>query len=429
MFETSNAFWLFSGVFAGILTGLIPSLNMAMPLMLVLPFADSMSVMDIFLFWAAVIVGSQYFGSVAVLGTNIPGETSSLVYADKIKSLGVADRLKLIRSTALGSTIASVSASLVCIWLIFFSSVDNLFFLNRVSVKAVIFTAVILLFIIPSKHKISTGALLLVGATLGIKYNYSLPVFFYPVQEFSLHITFFMVMIGVMLVPDLFLKNKDFSVIPDTPSEFSNQLPWLSMFKGSAIGGILGLVPGPNATIASTVAFTSEKKLYNKVTSAESANNAAMITGMMPLLLVGIPLTLTEVIVLQMLEVKLIQWPAIENMSALGQMVLYVQLVCVVLALLYAFLSTRFLDVYRRILLLINKTGSAIMLLVLVVLSTVDWHTSDLSIIIYSLGLMLFSAIGIVLKKFKIDSTPLLFGLLLGDQMVWTFGQLISFIT
>lgn len=426
MIEISNVFWLFAGILAGILAGLLPSVNMALPIMLLFPFIDSLTVLDIFLFWAAVIIGSQYFGSVSVLTTNIPGETSSLVYLDRVRPLGLRDRLQLIRSTALGSAAASIMASLLCCAVVFFVSVEHLFLLNRVSVKAVIFAAIIALLVATSPHRLSAAALLILGTALGIRNNYSLPMEFYPVQEFAQDTTFFMIMLGTLLIPMVISGGHPGDPITARPRTLTGGFPWSGIFKGSAIGSLFGLIPGPSATMAGAVAFRSSRGTYHQITAAESANNAAVISGMLPLLMVGIPLAISDVLVLQLLQIKLIEWPPIDRMPDLLHMILTVQAVCIGLAVLYAWLSTRFLPIYRHIILWCNDARPVFVLLVLG-LCVVDWWASDIGMLSYTAGLALFVVLGLILKKYRMDPTPLLFGVLLGDQMVWTFGHLISF--
>src|SRR6266571_4671378 len=73
-----------------------------------------------------------------------------------------------------------------------------------------------------------------------------------------------------------------------------------AILRGTALGSILGILPGGGAVIASFAAYTLEKKIAKDpsrfgrgaiegVASPESANNAAAQTSFIPLLTLGIP--------------------------------------------------------------------------------------------------------------------------------------------
>jgi TctA family transporter len=87
-----------------------------------------------------------------------------------------------------------------------------------------------------------------------------------------------------------------------------------SGIRGSAIGSIAGLVPHVTTYLASNVAYLIEKRTrmakntyhekgdIQSLTSAETANNSAAFVQLMPLLLIGIPITTSEAILLTILE-------------------------------------------------------------------------------------------------------------------------------
>ncbi len=73
-----------------------------------------------------------------------------------------------------------------------------------------------------------------------------------------------------------------------------------SILRGSAIGGIIGAIPGAGATIASIVAWNEERRISRNperfgtgeprgIAAPEAANNACVGAAMIPLLALGIP--------------------------------------------------------------------------------------------------------------------------------------------
>jgi TctA family transporter len=87
-----------------------------------------------------------------------------------------------------------------------------------------------------------------------------------------------------------------------TREEFSAALP--AIFRGTAIGSVLGVLPGGGALLSSFAAYTIEKKIADDpsrfgqgaiegVAAPEAANNAGAQTAFIPLLTLGIPPTPT----------------------------------------------------------------------------------------------------------------------------------------
>ena len=84
------------------------------------------------------------------------------------------------------------------------------------------------------------------------------------------------------------------------PEEWRRAVP--PMFRGSFIGFLIGLIPGPAPMISTFVSYVTEKKLSKHpeefghgaiegVAGPESANNAAVGGAYVPLLALGIPFT------------------------------------------------------------------------------------------------------------------------------------------
>src|SRR5690606_3423382 len=83
-----------------------------------------------------------------------------------------------------------------------------------------------------------------------------------------------------------------------TKDDFKRMLP--AAARGTALGTVLGILPGGGATLSSFAAYTLEKKLSKRseefghgaiegVAGPEAANNAGAQTSFVPLLTLGIP--------------------------------------------------------------------------------------------------------------------------------------------
>ena len=90
---------------------------------------------------------------------------------------------------------------------------------------------------------------------------------------------------------------------------------WRPILRGSAIGGVIGAIPGAGATIASIVAWNEERRVSRTperfgtgepagIAAPEAANNACVGAAMIPLLALGIPGSASAAVLLGGLTVQ-----------------------------------------------------------------------------------------------------------------------------
>ena len=90
---------------------------------------------------------------------------------------------------------------------------------------------------------------------------------------------------------------------------------WPSILRGSAIGGLIGAIPGAGATIASLVAWNEERRVSKApsrfgagepagIAAPEAANNACVGAAMIPLLALGVPGSASAAVLLGGLTVQ-----------------------------------------------------------------------------------------------------------------------------
>jgi len=101
--------------------------------------------------------------------------------------------------------------------------------------------------------------------------------------------------------------NVKFSELYPSREELRRSVP--PMLRGTVLGSLVGLIPGPAATIASFVSYGVEQKVskyrhelgtgaIEGVAGPEAANNAAAGGGMIPLLSLGLPFTPSTAVLL-----------------------------------------------------------------------------------------------------------------------------------
>ena len=111
---------------------------------------------------------------------------------------------------------------------------------------------------------------------------------------------------------------KDVKGIWPTKQDFKNA--WPAVLRGTALGSILGVLPGGGALLASFAAYTVEKKTKGRpgdvpfgqgnirgVAGPESANNAGAQTSFIPMLTLGIPPNAVMALMVGAMTIKGIQ--------------------------------------------------------------------------------------------------------------------------
>jgi putative tricarboxylic transport membrane protein len=200
------------------------------------------------------------------------------------------------------------------------------------------------------------------------------------------------------------------------------------MVRGSFLGFLIGLVPGPSPVIATFVSYISEKRLSSTpeefgkgaiegVAGPEAANNAAVGGAYVPLFALGIPFTPAMAIVLGTLMLhgltpgpNLIKakpdlfWGVIASMY-LGNFMLLV----LNLPLVNVFVSI--LKVPRNILL------PVIVLICLIGVYTVNASSLDL------IMLAVFGFVGYALRGVGFHAAPLILAMVIGPMLETSLRQ------
>ena len=194
--------------------------------------------------------------------------------------------------------------------------------------------------------------------------------------------------------------------------------------RSSVMGFLVGILPGAGATIASFLAYSTERNLapaprraeFGKgsvrgLAAPETANNAASTGSFVPLLTLGIPGSATTAVMLGALlsygvqpgprlyvDHPAIFWSVITSMY-IGNMVL------LVLNLPLIPYIAKLLDIPRRLL------TPIILFLSLMGVYLVSFNSFDLSLMV------IFALIAVVFRLLDFPIAPLLLGFILGDMM------------
>ena len=301
------------GTIVGVLPGLGPINAVAM--LVPIAFAMQLPPESALILLAAVYVGAEYGGRISSILINVPGEAAAVMttldgYPLARKGLaGVALSLSAW-SSFVGSTIAIFGvllfAPLLAQWAVAFGPAE--YFVLMVFAFCALTS---LLGEQPVKGVIAalTG---LAISTVGVDSNSGVYRYTFDITNLSDGIDFVVVVIGLFAVSEMLqmlenlLRGHSISV-PKSERKLFNfrelRQTWWTSVRGGLVGSIVGVLPGAGASVASAVAYSSEKKLaegrdseaqFGKgdlrgLAAPEAANNASATGSFIPMLTLGVP--------------------------------------------------------------------------------------------------------------------------------------------
>ncbi|MFC3125649.1 tripartite tricarboxylate transporter permease [Pseudoroseomonas globiformis] len=300
------------GSFAGTAIGALPGLGPlnAIALLLPLVFALKLPPESALILLAAVYYGSGYGGRIAAILLNMPGEPAAVLTTLDGHPMARAGR----GSAALAiSGIGSFVGATLSVVLMTFLSVP----LSRAAVGfspadyvALIAFALSLLGAVAMGNAAKTwiaASLGLLLSLVGIDGGTGIERFTFGSIELLGGIDFTVLAIGLFAVSEILLLLE--SPVTTAAShlgrgarltlgEVRRCIP--TMLRSTGIGFVIGVLPGAGASIAAALSYTTERRLNGRtghfgqgdirgVAAPETADNAAQIGNMVPMLALGIP--------------------------------------------------------------------------------------------------------------------------------------------
>lgn len=307
----ANLGFCFLGALIGTLVGVLPGIAPITTIAILLPFTFSLPPSSSLIMLAGIFYGAQYGGSTTAILVNVPGESSSIVTCldghqmAKQGRAGQALAIAAIASFVAGTiaTIVIATASAPLTWLALKFNAAEYFSLMVLGLTG----SVVLAHGAPEK----AIAMVLVGLLLGlvgIDVNSGSPRMTMDIADLGDGIGFVPIAIGMFGIAELVTtlgRPQDRSLLAvklrhlwPSWAEIKQCLP--AMLRGTALGSILGVLPGGGAALSSFAAYGLEKKVSRHpkkfghgaiegVAAPEAANNAGAQTSFIPLLTLGIP--------------------------------------------------------------------------------------------------------------------------------------------
>ena len=310
-FTLQNLLYCLIGCVLGTLIGVLPGLGPIATIAMLLPATYALPPIAALIMLAGIYYGSQYGGSTTAILLNIPGETSSVVTAIDGYQMARNGRAGVALFTAgMGSFFAGCVATLVLA--AFATPLSQLAFkFGPAEYFSLMVLGLIGAVVLASGSLVKAIGMIVLGLLMGLigtDVNSGVSRYAFDIPELSDGIGFVAVAMGVFGFAEIMgnlektdedegFLNKMTTMIP-TKQDVKRMIP--SILRGTAIGSILGILPGGGAALAAFGAYSVEKKsskyshefgkgAIEGVAGPESANNAAAQTSFIPLLTLGIP--------------------------------------------------------------------------------------------------------------------------------------------
>ncbi|MCF7519997.1 MULTISPECIES: tripartite tricarboxylate transporter permease [Pseudoalteromonas] len=446
--DWNNLLYVIVGCFVGTFIGMLPGLGPITAIALMIPITYSIGADSGMILMAGVYYGAIFGGSTSSILINAPGVAGTVASSfdgyplakqgKAGKALAIAAYASFIGGT-IGAILLMVAAPLLAKVSLSFQSPDYvvLMFLGLTAIAA-----------FSNKGQFLKAMMMtvfgLMLATVGIDPSSGTERFTFGQADLLDGISFLLVAMATFALAEALINVARPEAEPDnklddpntpkigstklTKEEVKDMAPVVG--RSSLLGFIVGVLPGAGATIASFMAYATERNLAPKalkdkfgkgsmrgLAAPESANNAACTGSFVPLLTLGIPGSGTTAIMLGALIAYGIQpGPMLmqENPSVFWAVIVSMYFGNIVLLILNLPLIPYFAKV-----LAMPKSVLTVMILFfsLIGVYLVSFNTFDLFMMVG------FALVALVLRLLAFPMAPLLLGFILGDMIERNFRR------
>ena len=313
-FTAQNLLYAFIGCLLGTLIGVLPGIGPVATIAMLLPATYALPPIAALIMLAGIYYGAQYGGSTTAILVNLPGEASSVVTVIDGHAMAKLGRAgPALAAAGIGSFFAGSVGTLILA--AFAPPLTELAFkFGPAEYFSLMILGLIGAVVLASGSLLKAIAMILLGLLLGLvgtDVNSGVARFSFDVPELTDGIGFITIAMGVFGYGEIIMNlgkhaderevfvGKVTGLMP-TKEDFKHMAP--AILRGTALGSLLGILPGGGALLAAFAAYTVEKKVKLKpgeiefgkgnirgVAGPESANNAGAQTSFIPLLTLGIP--------------------------------------------------------------------------------------------------------------------------------------------
>jgi len=305
---------LLGGTFLGIVAGAVPGLTATLAIALLLPVTYQLSATNAIVMMTGIFTGGIYGGSIAAITLRIPGAPASAMTMLDGNAMAMKGRAEVaIGLATFSSFVGGIVGGVV---LVLFAPQ-----LARVALTfqspemfSLVLLALVAIATATQGSLVKSMAATVIGlmlSTVGIDPLLPAPRFTFGSVNFLVGVPLLPVVIGLFAVAELFRRVGQPLVAPGevAPIRFdrvfafwpeAKRVGWKLFGKSSAIGTLVGALPGAGAAMAAFLAYSEAKRssghperfgtgIPEGIVAPETANNAMTGGALIPMLAFGIP--------------------------------------------------------------------------------------------------------------------------------------------
>lgn len=429
----TNVFYCLIGALLGTLVGILPGVGPTATIAMLLPVTFALSPLTSVIMLSGIYYGAQYGGSTTAILINLPGESASAVTAIDGYQMACQGRAgPALAAAALGSFFAgTVATTFIAVFAPILTELALKF--GPPEYFSLMVLGLICSVALAHGSVLKALAMVVLGLLLGLvgtdiytgaeRFTFGRP-------DLGDGLSFVAVAVGVFGVAEI-LRNLEHTherkviarrVTGLMPTRSDLRASFAPVVRGTAIGSLLGILPGGGATLSSFASYSLEKRLsktpqrFGKgaiegVAGPESANNAGAQTSFVPMLTLGIPSNPVMALIIGALVIKGIV-PGPEVASKQPELFWGIIASMWVGNVMLVLLNLPLIGLWVRLLSIPYSTlFPAIILFSSIGVYSVSGNITDLYTV-SALGLL-----GYILVKLDCEPAPLLLGFVLGPML------------
>jgi len=439
-FAPANLLAALAGALIGTFVGVLPGIGPVGAMALLLATTSALRPETALIMLAGIYYGAMYGGSTTSILVNVPGEAASVVTA--LEGYQMAKRGRAGAALAVSAVGSFVAGTLGVVGLMVAAPALARFALSFGPPE---YFAIALLGLF-ALSRLSGGSfwkalmMLALGmalATIGMEPISGTSRYTFGLVKLMQGIDLVPVVMGLFGVAELLVVAESAGGLPQvTGVKFRELFPTIAewrlafpaIFRGTGLGFLIGLIPGPATVISSFASYSLELRMSKRpdefgrgaiegVAGPESANNAATSAQMVPLLALGVPFGPATALLLAALMIQGVQ-PGPLLMTERPEVFWGVVTSMYVGNLALLILNLPLVGMWVSLLRLPQPVlVASILLFMLIGAYSVNNSALDL------LVLVVMGIVGYVLRKLGFDLSGMILALVLGPMLEKTFRQ------
>jgi putative tricarboxylic transport membrane protein len=422
------------GTLVGTLIGVLPGIGSVATVAMLLPLTFYLEPVSGLIMLAGIFYGAQYGGSTTAILVNLPGETSSVVTCIDGHQMARQGRAgPALATAALASLFAGcVATTLIALFSPPLAKIGQSF--GSPEYFSLMVLGLIAAVVLAHGSVVKAIGMVILGLLLGLvgtDGNTGGQRFTFGLTILSDGIGFVPLAVGVFgvgeIIANLMSRQQQRSIVGDKitqlwPSRADFHLAWPAALRGTAVGSLLGVLPGGGATLSAFAAYVVEKKAARDpsrfgrgaiegVAGPEAANNAGAQASFIPMLTLGIPGNAVMALMIGALTIHGIQ-PGPQVMTERPALFWGMVASMWIGNLLLVIINLPLIGMWVQLL----RVPYRLLYLAILLFSAIGVYTVNNSAFEVLLT-ALFGVLGYIFLKLEMEPAPMLLGFVLGPLM------------